>query len=377
MTAPRRLRVLHAVPDLLYGGLQRLVLQMTRLTDPTRFDVHVLVLGETGGLATALGADAPIHLVGRQARWSMLWPSQLARRIREIAPDVLHSHSGVWYKASRAARMANVPWLVHTDHGRMVPDPWAARLVDRLASRRTDVVVAVSQPLAQRLRRRVVAHPERVRVVINGVDTDAIRPASPTDPNLRAELDIAADAAVVGSIGRLEPIKGYDVMLASLAALPPELSQTVLVLAGDGSARPDLERRARELGLERRVRYLGWRDDLAAVLGTLDLFVLTSRSEGTSVSLLEAMSAGLCPVVTAVGGTPDVIGPDLAHRLVPSEDPRAIAAGWAAALLDPAARARDGARARQRVVQGFSLRAMVASYERIYLEGSSMFDKTL
>jgi glycosyltransferase involved in cell wall biosynthesis len=376
MTAPRRLRVLHAVPDLLYGGLQRLVLQMTRLTDPTRFDVQVLVLGETGGLATAMGADAPIHLVGQQARWSMLWPSQVARRIREIEPDVLHSHSGVWYKASRAARMARVPWLVHTDHGRMVPDPWAARLVDRLASRRTDVVVAVSQPLAERLRRHVVAHPERVRVVINGVDTDAIRPASPTDPNLRAELDIAADAAVVGSIGRLEPIKGYDVMLASLAALPPELSQTVLVLAGDGSARPDLERRARELGLERRVRFLGWRDDLAAVLGTLDLFVLTSRSEGTSVSLLEAMSAGLCPVVTAVGGTPDVIGPDLAHRLVPSEDPRAIAAGWAAALLDPAARARDAPRARQRVVQGFSLRAMVASYERIYLEGSSTFDRT-
>jgi glycosyltransferase involved in cell wall biosynthesis len=323
-----------------------------------------------------MGADAPIHLVGQQARWSMLWPSQVARRIREIEPDVLHSHSGVWYKASRAARMARVPWLVHTDHGRMVPDPWAARLVDRLASRRTDVVVAVSQPLAERLRRHVVAHPERVRVVINGVDTDAIRPASPTDPNLRAELDIAADAAVVGSIGRLEPIKGYDVMLASLAALPPELSQTVLVLAGDGSARPDLERRARELGLERRVRFLGWRDDLAAVLGTLDLFVLTSRSEGTSVSLLEAMSAGLCPVVTAVGGTPDVIGPDLAHRLVPSEDPRAIAAGWAAALLDPAARARDAPRARQRVVQGFSLRAMVASYERIYLEGSSTFDRT-
>jgi glycosyltransferase involved in cell wall biosynthesis len=301
----------------------------------------------------------------------MLWPRRVQQLIERIVPDVVHTHSGVWYKASLAARRAGVRWLVHTDHGRLVPDPWQARLVDRLASRRTDVIVAVSQPLAQRLRAGVVANPERIRVVINGVDTDELRPGGAAD--LRRDLDLADGVVVIGSVGRLESIKGYDVMLESLAELVrlDPTTPALLIIAGDGAERPTLELLARERGLGDRVRFLGWRGDLPRLLATFDLFALTSRSEGTSVSLLEAMSAGVCPVVTDVGGNADVIGPTLRHRLAPAEDPRAIARLWLAALRDPVGRARDGASARHRAMAHFSLRAMVAQYEAIYAEGMS------
>ncbi|MEZ4586467.1 MAG: glycosyltransferase [Gemmatimonadales bacterium] len=371
MSGRERLVVAHVVPDLLYGGLQRLTVQLTELVDPTRFESHVLVLGELGPLAATIGDSATVHPIHGQSRVSMIWPRLLSGAMAAIRPDVVHTHSGVWYKASLAARQAGVPWLVHTDHGRMVPDPWAARVVDRLASRRTDVVVAVSEPLAKTMRATVVADPSRVRVVANGVDTDRLRPRR--DAGIRAEWGIPEDATVIGSVGRLERIKGYDVMietLASLRRLAPD-RPVRLVIAGDGDDRQELEALARARGVADQVRFLGWQQDLGRLLAGMDLFVLTSRSEGTSVSLLEAMSFGLCVVVTDVGGNADVLGPGLAHRLVPSEQPDAIAEGWLAALGSPDARHNDGAAGRRRVVERFSLRAMIAAYEAIYREGSS------
>jgi glycosyltransferase involved in cell wall biosynthesis len=239
-------------------------------------------------------------------------------------------------------------------------------LVDYLASRRTDVVVAVSDRLAEQLSGRVVSDPERVQVVINGVDTAALRP-DPTG-EARTRLGIPPGSFVIGSVGRMEPVKGYDVMieaLISLREMKPELP-VVLVLVGDGSERPKLEERVRNAGVSDAVRFLGWREDVVDLYRGFDLFALTSRSEGTSVSILEAMSSGLCPVVTDVGGNRAVVGPELAHRLVPSEDPNMIALGWVTAFERPAERQADGLIGRRRVEDRFSLRAMVAAYEALY-----------
>jgi glycosyltransferase involved in cell wall biosynthesis len=114
------------------------------------------------------------------------------------------------------------------------------------------------------------------------------------------------------------------------------------------------------------VRWLGWRDDIAHLHEAFTLFTMSSRSEGTSISLLEAMSAGLCPVVTDVGGNAAVLGDDLRHRLVPPCDPDALASAWLAALRDADARENDGRAARARVVSAFTLEAMVRTYERLY-----------
>lgn len=367
MSAP--LRVLHVVPDLLFGGLQRLVVQLVNRSPSIGIDAHVLVLGEVGPLASAVLDPSRVHRMGRQSRWSLLRPTALAGTIRELAPDVVHSHSGVWYKAAKAARLAGVRLVVHTDHGRMTPDPWSARLVDRLGSRVTDLVIAVSDAVAGRLRDGVVADPERIRVILNGVDTDELRPGAA--PDLRAELALPPGAQVIGSIGRLEPIKGYDLMVEAFALLgrSPEASGAYLVIAGDGAERPALEARVRELGVGGSVRLLGWRQDVASLLATFDVFALTSRSEGTSVSLLEAMSAAVCPVVTDVGGNAAVLGPDLAHRLVPAGDPSGIAAGWRRALNDSAARRRDGLAARVRVEARYGLQSMVEAYAALYRDG--------
>ncbi len=368
--APRRIRVLHVVQNLNYGGMERLLADIVRGTDRARFDVHVLCLEYFGHFAEGLDRYATLHLLGPQPRYSILWPRTLIDRIRAIRPDVVHTHSGVWFKTARAARAAGVPLVVHTDHGRAEPDPWRCRFFDARASRRTDVVVAVSEPLADYLRRRkIVARRTPIRVILNGVDTTRFRPR-PDDGGLRASLGLTPDTPIVGSIGRFEWDKGYDVVVEAFARLRANWNAPgpapVLVLAGEGSERADLERRIARHGLERDVCLLGWRDDAESLLPAFSLFTLASRIEGTSISLLEAMSTGVRPVVTDVGGNPDVVGEELRRCLVPADDPDALARAWADVLADPERARREGEAARIRVERHFSIQATVRAYERLY-----------
>jgi glycosyltransferase involved in cell wall biosynthesis len=361
--------VLHIVLDLHAGGLERVVADLMRHVDPARFDNHVLALRFLGRNAQGLGPAARLHVADPLPPWTMLWPQPLIRQIREIAPDVVHTHSGVWYKASLAARWAGARRLIHTDHGRPYPDPWTARLLDRLAAPRTDVIVAVSEALARQLATAVAADPSRIVVVPNGVDVARFR-SGLHDSGLHRALGLDPAAPIIGSVGRLDPVKAYDVMLDAFARLRGEWRvgpAPVLVVVGDGPEGARLAGLVEAHRLQGAAHMLGWRDDIERVLSSFDVFSLASRSEGTSVSLLEAMSAGVCPVVTEVGGNRAVLGGELAHRLVPSGDAQALADAWLAALQDRERRCADGQAARRRVVERFSLDAMIRAYERLYL----------
>jgi glycosyltransferase involved in cell wall biosynthesis len=364
----QRLRVLHVVQALDYGGAEKVVSEMLRQSDHERFDNHVLILSEAGRYGEDLEPYATLTFARPMSRLSMLRPASLARDIASIAPDVVHTHSGLWFKAARAARLARVPWLVHTEHGRAVPDPWLSRALDRSASRRTDVVVGVSDAVAKVLRENVVAHPERVRVIPNGVDVGSFRPMA-DDGALRRELAVPRDRAIIGSVGRIEPVKGYEVMIEAYIELRrtwTDGTAPVLVIAGDGSERARLTALASEAGVGGDVHWLGWRDDIHRLHSAFTLFTMSSHSEGTSVSLLEAMSAGLAPIVTAVGGNAAVLGTSLAHRLVPPSNPGALAAAWRDGLEDREKLQHDAEAARARVLDGFTLEGMVRAYERLY-----------
>jgi glycosyltransferase involved in cell wall biosynthesis len=192
--------------------------------------------------------------------------------------------------------------------------------------------------------------------------------------SIRQELGLDPDRPILGSIGRFDAIKGYDIMLAAFGLLMAHWDTgptPLLVLAGEGPELPRLRDQAAALGPQAEVRFIGWRKDVTDLLNAFSLFTLASRSEGTSLSLLEAMSCGCCPVVTDVGGNGAVLGPDLAHRMVPASNPQALANAWRDALRDPDRCAADAALARHRVEALFSLDAMVRAYEALYLEGCS------
>jgi len=347
--------------------MQRVLVELLRQLDGDRFEPWVIVLNDAVPSAIKALEGIPVRFARPLPRTSMLWPRKLSAMIREVRPTVVHAHSGAWYKAALASRLAGVPSVVYTDHGRPLPDPVAGRFVDHLASRMTRAVIPVSDTVREALA-HFVHRPDGMAVILNGVDCDVFADRA-VDSSERATLGVPSTGLLLGSVGRLEEVKGYDVMIDAMAELTrrdlgPELP--TLVIVGDGNCGDALRSRAAALGLGDRVRFFGFRDDIPDLLAAFDVFTLSSRSEGTSMSLLEGMASGTCPIVTNVGGNPVVLGPGLAHRLVPPDDVTALADAWHVALADVGTLRSDGAKARSRVLAEFSLESMVRQYENLY-----------
>jgi glycosyltransferase involved in cell wall biosynthesis len=366
----RPIRVAHLIQNLNYGGMEQVLHNLAQRLPSQGFEVHVVVLQYLGHFGGGLEGKATLHQVPPMRRWSLLHPGALITALRTIEPDVVHSHTGVWFKAARAARAADVRVVVHTEHGRPDPVPLGDRLIDNAASRWTDRVIAVSSALANVLRDQVVHDSSAVRIITNGVDVQRLRP--PADrAALRRSLDLPPNAPIIGSIGRLEPIKNYQLSLRALAKvgkIAGDETAPFLVLAGDGSDRAGLEALAEELRIADRVKFLGWRNDPERLHGSFDVFTMSSLSEGTSISLLESMASGACPAVTDVGGNGAALGPDLSSLMVPSNDADALAELWRRLLSDPVERTRMGQLARTRVVEQFSLDKMIDQHVALYRE---------
>ena len=364
----RRIRVLQIAIDPEAGGLERVVADLTSKIDADSFERHLLCIDHLGRYGEPLATVASVCVGVRQSRLSLLYPRALAGQIRGIRPDVVHVHSGAWFKAAVASRLAKVPRVLFTDHGRFLPEPWSDRLLTRLAARRTDSIIAVSTPLADYLRTLVPRYASRIRTIVNGIDAARFHPATPSKESLE-RLGVSTDQVVIGTVGRLEPVKRYDVLIRAHGLLVRKHVAGIapaLVIAGDGPERGRLERVARQEGTAEHVRFTGWVHDPEELYRTFAVFALSSETEGTSISLLEAMSTGICPVVTNVGGNPMVLGDSLRHRLVPGSDPSALACAIEEAIRNPVDRANDGREARTRVLNEFSLEIMIRQYEDLY-----------
>lgn len=282
----------------------------------------------------------------------------LAALVRRLRPRVLHTHG---YRADvidqPVARAFGVP-VVSTVHG-FTGGGWRNGLYERLqlrALRSCEAVVAVSAPLQRRLVDAGVP-PQRVHLVPN-----APPPGAPLldRGTARRRLDVPRGAYHLGWVGRLSREKGPDLFLEAVAALPD--LPLVASMVGDGPERTRLVRLAQRLGLDERVRWHGAMPRAVACFAGLDLLVLSSRTEGTPLVLLEAMAAGVPIVATAVGGVPDML-PDGHALLVPPDAP-ALAAAIRRARLDPAATLLRADRARL----GFAARFCTPRWLRRHLE---------
>jgi glycosyltransferase involved in cell wall biosynthesis len=366
----RPIRVTHVVHDFEGGGLETLVADMARGFDAARVRTSIVSLsGRIGRLGHALtGVVHGVHALKPAPLVSMVLPLGLARHLRRSGTQIVHVHSGVWFKAAVAARFAGVDGVVFTEHGREHADPPVMRFIDGRAARLTDAVVAVSGRLERYLADRVGVPPGRLMTIENGVDTNRFRPGTPRR-DVRGELGIPADALVVGSVGRLEHVKAYERALYAVAAVRARggISRPVyLVLFGDGSQRQPLTALADSLGLGDAVRFPGWVSEPDDVYRMMDVFVLPSHSEGLSVSLLEAMATGVVPLVTPVGANPDVLRDTLASQVVSAEEPGRFADALYLTLASDTRRQALATAAREVVLARFSQTRMLDAYTTLY-----------
>ncbi len=353
------MRVLHVITSLARGGAENHLLLLAAGQARAGHAVAVAGLKEPSELAGAFRAcGVGAHALDLRRYGDPLPVVRLRALVRAFRPDLVHAHLPPAELYARLALMGRRTPLVITRHNDERFAPVAGqRLLSRWCAARAARVICISGAV-----RRWTAGDAR-GPGLDGALCVVIPYALPPSPDAVAAPDLAGPAPLVGTLARLVPQKGLEVLLDAFARLA---SPARLVIAGDGPLRAALERRAAALDLAGRVRLLGPRADAAAVMAALDLFVLPSRWEGFGLVLLEAMAAGRPVVASRVSAIPEVVADGETALLVPPGDAAALAAAMQALLDDPARRQAMGAAGRRRVAERFAPAAMVAATLDLY-----------
>ncbi|MCD6733538.1 MAG: glycosyltransferase [Burkholderiaceae bacterium] len=363
---PRLAYVAHALNP---GGTERLVIDMA-IAFSSRFRVAVFCLDEPGAWAATLrSAGIPVHALWRQPGLDLSMAGRLATHLREFGADIVHAHQcSAWFYSALARLRHPAPRLVFEEHGRFYPeiDHPRRRFVNRILIRRlTHRFVAVSEDIRARLVRYEGLDAGQIEVVYNGVaPVPAFEPEARAQ--LRARLGLGADDFVVGTVGRFDPIKNLPMLVSAFEKVAKAQPRLRLLLVGDGPERTAIARRIDEAGLGGRAILTGHRDDARQLAQCLDLFVLASFSEGTSMALLEAMAAAVPVAVTRVGGNPEIVVDGQTGWVVPSDDVEALAAVLHQALARPDQGRKYGEAGRRRFEQRFTFAGMIEAYRSIY-----------
>ncbi|HJV36215.1 glycosyltransferase [Geomonas sp.] len=292
----------------------------------------------------------------------------LADIIRQERVDVVHAHqyTPMFYSVPAAFWAGGVP-VIYTEHGRLYPDRriWKRSLVNPLLALGIRHVVAISHSTRLSMARLDRLPRKRIEVIHNGVDPQRMLvPGNLAE--LRRELGLKPSWRVVGMAARLEQIKNIDMALRAFALVVATVPDCCLVIAGFGSRRDQLQGLAAELGIASRVFFVGLRHDLPELYQLMEVFVLSSFTEGISVTLLEAMASGVPAVVTAVGGNPEVVVEGETGYLVEVGDHQGMAERILRLLADRELARQVGERGRARVEAAFSIDGMRGAYRSLY-----------
>lgn len=360
----RPLRVMFLVTSLPVGGAETLLAELVTRMDPCNFLPEVCCLKQRGPLGNRLAADIPVHHDLLRNKYDVrVWP-RLVRLLRERRTDaVITVGAGdKMFWGRLAARRVGVPVILSALHSTGWPD--GVGRLNRALTSITDGFIAVADSHGQHLVEKEGLPAAKVFVVPNGVDTSRFAPV-PDAASVRAEIGVGPADPVVSIVAALRPEKNHDLFLEMAARILPQMPRAKFLVIGDGPRRRPLEQRADELNISASVRFLGTRSDVPRLLTTSDVLALTSSNEANPVSILEAMSVGKPVVATDVGSIHEVVADGVTGYLVKSGDAAALSAR-VMELLDDRLRAVEmGSAARDVVVEGWSVDAMVRRYERL------------
>jgi glycosyltransferase involved in cell wall biosynthesis len=385
-----RPKVLRAIARLNIGGPSRQAVILDRGLRASGFDcvlVHGTIGPDEGSFEHLLDQYAVrsirIPQLGRRVYpWSDLlafW--RLVRNIFHEKPDIVHTHTAKAGALGRAAALVfnlsrpgkQRALIVHTFHGNVMSGYFSTvgsvlvRFIERTLALWTDCIVVISEQQREEIVERFkISDTDRVSVIPLGLELVELLAQAVPDRTLRQSLGWTEEHVVIGYVGRLVAIKDLETMIAGFASFAEREPRARLLLVGDGELRAALESRVRSLGLEGVGRFVGWRQDLTRVYGAMDVVALTSRNEGTPVSLIEALAAGVPVVATAVGGVPDVIRHEENGLLIPAGNPVALADEFERLTSDANLCRRITMKGRSDVEQRFGRDRLVSDIASLY-----------
>ena len=368
------MKVLQLITGLGQGGAEQVVYDLATRLDPARYQVAVCSVLELSPGRDACArrlreAGVEVLSLGLTGKWQIHRAARLGALLRERRPDLLHAHL---FHANLLARWyghrAGVPAILSTVHiAERRWRPWRF-WIDRRTDALGTLTVCVSHAALTFQAERTGLPADRFAVIPNGIDIDRfVRPQRPRD-TVRAELGIPVGARLIGSVGRLDPQKGYRHLIPAFADLAHEMSDLELVIAGDGCERRRLDALARGSGVAERIHLIGARGDVPDLLHAFDLFVMPSVYEGFGLTLVEAMAAGVSVLASEIDSLPELLGVGEpggpCGRLVVPGDPAALAVALREALGYPLPGAVE--RARSRAQEHYDVNLMIRKYAELY-----------
>jgi glycosyltransferase involved in cell wall biosynthesis len=389
---PRRPRVLHLVTSFEAGGTERQFVELLKRLNPERFDVRLAALRKEGPFYHEIAARFPevpeFPLTSFYNRNALKQLGRLRALLRGERIDILHTHG--FYDSlfgATAGRLAGVPVIASQRHLQLSArrvHRWGSRAIHRLA----DKIVVNSAAIGDSIRHSDGRTAGKIIVIHNGLGECLNPPAlggeSPIDLSLQeyasdyfkslahnalcCELGLSPQVRIIGMVARLVTVKGHRYFLEAAARAAREDERLHFVLVGDGPLKEELAAQARQLGIVDRLHMLGERQDARRLVAAFDVAVLTSLSEGLPNTVMEAMSAAVPVIATAVGGTLELITDGQTGYLIPPANVEALVKRLLAVVSNPAESQALAQRGREFISTQFSMRRMVEAVERLYAE---------
>jgi glycosyltransferase involved in cell wall biosynthesis len=364
-----RIRVLHVIDSLDLGGAQAVLVNLIRHGDKSRFEFEVATMYGQGVYWERLrDLGVPVHSLSFAPHVPLYVPKLvwlcLTRRY-----NIVHTHLiGANVIAKPLAALCGVPVRINHDHcNDKLADPrrWVP-VVDRLTNRLSSHVIAVSQSTREYAVKEEEVPASRVSTIYNGIDLDIYRPQPEKRAAARAALGLPPDAFVVAGIGRLVPQKNFSLFLDVAAAVLARNPRAFFVIAGTGQEERTLRESARRLGIESRLRFLGYVAAMPELYPAIDMLLLTSLYEGLPITILEAMASGTVIVSSRLDGVGEILLDGVDSALVPSGDTAAFTARVCELIDQPSLAARYAQAALEKVHAHYSAQSMARSVEAVY-----------
>jgi glycosyltransferase involved in cell wall biosynthesis len=362
--------IVHVVENLDRGGLERTVVDLIASQRDAGHECRVICLFKLGLLARELLASGVrVDACGKRPGLDLRALRRARALIRQSPDAVIHTHNAMaHYYAVLASLGLPVKCRINTRHGmggrtRSGRQEW----LYRQSLRGTDYAVAVCEAARQRFAADGMRPRRALLSVPNGIRLERFRPADDVArQSLVAELGLPTGSRIIGTVGRLQPVKDHALLLRAFAKVRVQVPEAALVIVGDGPLRAALEAQAEQAGLSDAVRFMGDRHDVPRLLTGMEVFALTSTSEGYSVALLEACASSLPIVATDVGGNREIVRHGINGRLVPSGDTAAIATALIALLRGGEQAAAMGRAGYAWAQAEASFRTMAERYHGLY-----------
>jgi len=369
---PDKLRILHVTYHMGIGGTEQVIYQLVANADQVEHSI-VCIEGEIGPLGKKLQDKGfKFHLLKREPGFDKALIKDVKKLIKSNQINIVHCHQYTPYTYGVFAAMGTSAKVVFTEHGRFYPDrySWKRRVLNPLLALRTSAIVAISEATRNALAQYEWFSRRSIKTIYNGITAARKDAQNPLQLQTLCATSVNEQTIVFGTIARFDTIKNLPMLINAFAKVYKDNANTRLLLVGDGDQRLPLEQLVADLKLEDVVIFTGYQTETAAYMNLIDIYVLSSFSEGTSMTLLEAMSLATCCVVTDVGGNVEIITDNIDGYIVESDNTDQLAKVMTELCENESLRSSIGLAAFDTFTRRFSLDTMIKNYHDLYLRAA-------